>query len=121
MTSQWAISSSHMLLLHNQETDFHVTGGLGMSHGGREGCEQGPVSGGNQGTGVQNVVTRGKKPGSMDKAYIVYLNRSQGLASGHWRLSLWSGGIIFIQHFVFIQGLAVINHLTLVPWETSVK
>lgn len=51
----------------------------------------------------------------------VYLNCSQGLASGHWCLSLWSEGIIFIKHFVFIQGLTVINHLTLVPRETSVK
>lgn len=61
VTSQWGILFSHMLLLHNQETNFHVTWGLGMSHWGWEGCEQEPVSRRNQGTGVQKVPARGKE------------------------------------------------------------
>jgi hypothetical protein len=51
------------------------------------------------------VLTWAKKPGFKDSTQRLSelpFRLRQVLASGHWCLSLWQWGIIFIKHFVFV-------------------
>lgn len=116
MTSQWHILQFPMCCSSvTRKLDFILLGGWVWAF---KGHKQGPVSGGSQGTWGQIVLTRGEEAqihGQGTKFIWITFHLSQGLTLGHWCLSLLQCGIIFIKHFMFVQELSVINHLTLFP------